>query len=155
MLRFYKMKHITKSPKETKNLGHFLFNQLSLERYKNAVVIALEGELGAGKTTFVQGLAKLLDIKTDVKSPTFTLIKKYNLAPNSKLKPRRYLYHIDCYRLKNHHDLLVLGIKDILKDKDNVLLIEWPERIKKILPKKHMKIKLEHLDKNTRKITIN
>ncbi len=148
------MQRVTKSPKETKKIGHFLFKGLDFEKQKNALVIALEGELGAGKTTFVQGLAKILGIKSKVKSPTFTLIKKYKLSKNSKLKSKKYLYHLDCYRLKNHKDLLVLGIKDILKNKENVLLIEWPERIKKILPKGHIKIYFDHVDKNTRKITI-
>lgn len=148
------MIHITNNPKETKKIGHFLFNQLILGWHKKALVVSLSGELGTGKTTFVQGLARLLGVKTKIKSPTFALIKKYKLSPDSKLRPKRYLYHIDCYRLKNHRDLLVLGIRDILKDKDNVLLIEWPERIKKILPKKHTKIRFEHIDKTTRKISI-
>jgi tRNA threonylcarbamoyladenosine biosynthesis protein TsaE len=148
------MRHITKSPKETKKIGHFLFKELDIEKQKNALVIALEGELGAGKTTFVQGLAKIFGIKSKIKSPTFALIKKYNLPKNSKLKSKKYLYHLDCYRLKNHKDLLILGIKDILKNKENILMIEWPERIKKILPKGHIKISFDHVDKNTRKITI-
>ena len=147
-------KHITKSPKETRELGHSVLNRISLSGQKDAMVITLEGELGAGKTTFVKGLAKILGIKAKVKSPTFTLMKKYKLPKGRKLKAKNYLYHLDCYRLKNHKDLLVLGIKDILKDKDNLLLIEWPERIRKILPKKHIKINIEHVDKNTRKIEI-
>lgn len=146
------MNKVTKGPKETQKLGHFLFKKISLSGRKNALVFSLEGELGAGKTTLVQGLAKILGIKSKVKSPTFTLMKKY-LIP-SKLKPKRYLYHLDCYRLRDHRDLLAFGIKDILKDKDNVILIEWPEKIKKILPKKHIKIRIDHLDKNTRKISI-
>ncbi len=145
------MKHVTKGPEETKKLGHFLFKQISLEGRKNALVFALEGELGAGKTTLVQGLAKILGITSKIKSPTFTLMKRYKI---SKSKNSRYLYHLDCYRLKNHKDLLLFGIKDILKDKENVVLIEWPENVKKLLPKKHIKISLEHVDKNTRKITI-
>lgn len=146
----YEVKHITKGPKETQKLGHFLFNKINLERHKNALVIALEGELGAGKTTLVQGLAKILGISMKVKSPTFTLMKSYKL----KSKKHKLLYHLDCYRLKNHKDLLVLGIKDILKNKDNILVIEWPERITKILPRKHIKVSFEHVDKNTRMITI-
>ncbi len=146
------MRRITKSPKETKELGHFLLNKIHLQTGKNSIIVALQGELGTGKTILIQGLAKILGIKTKVKSPTFTLMKKYKLP--KKLKNKKYLYHLDCYRLKNHKDLLVLGIKDMLKDKDNILLIEWPERIRKILPKKHIKIKIDHVDKNTRKIII-
>src|SRR3989338_2255941 len=153
------MKHITKSPRETQKLGHFLLNKISLSTQKTGFVIALSGELGAGKTTLAQGLAKILGIKTKVKSPTFTLIKRYKLPKkikNSKLKilNSKYLYHIDCYRLNNHKDLLSLGIKDILKDKENIVLIEWPERIKKILSDKKINVRIEHIDKNTRKISI-
>ncbi len=155
------MEHVTKSPEETKNLGHFLINGLSFEKRKGAIVIALEGELGAGKTTFVQGLARLLGIEAKIKSPTFNLIKKYHIKLPKRLQKTklkilnsRFLYHLDCYRLKNHKDLLVLGIKDILKNKENVLLIEWPERVKKILPPKHIRIKFDHINKNTRKIII-
>lgn len=145
------MQRITKSPGETQKLGHFLFNKISLATDKNALVISLEGELGAGKTTLTQGLAKLLGIKAKIKSPTFTLMKKYKIPG---LKKSRFLYHLDCYRLRDHRDLLALGIKDILNNNENVILIEWPERIKKILPKNHIKIHLDHIDKHTRKITI-
>lgn len=146
------MKHITKSPKETQKLGHFLLNKISVGTQKSGLIIALSGELGAGKTTLVQGLAKILGIKTKVKSPTFTLIKKYKLP--KKFKNSKYLYHIDCYRLKNHKDLLSLGIKNILKDKENIILIEWPEKIRKILSDKKIDIRIEHIDKNTRKIAV-
>lgn len=146
------MKHVTRGPKETQKLGHFLLQKINLEKHKNALVFGLEGELGAGKTTLVQGLAKVLGIKARIKSPTFTLMKRYSIP--KRFKNSRFLYHIDCYRLRNHRGLLLLGIKDILKDKENIILIEWPERIKKILPKKHVKISIKHLDKNTRKINI-
>ncbi len=128
-----------------------MFNKISLATEKNALVMALEGELGAGKTTLTQGLAKILGIKAKVKSPTFTLIKKYKIP---RLKKSRFLYHLDCYRLRDHRDLLALGIKDILNNKENVILIEWPERIRKILPKNHIKIHMDHVNKHTRKITI-
>lgn len=145
------MQKVTKSPEETQKLGHFLFNKISLATDKNALVIALEGELGAGKTTLTQGLAKLLGIKAKVKSPTFTLMKKYEIPG---LKKSRFLYHLDCYRLRDHRDLLSLGIKDILKNNENIILIEWSDRIKKILPKNQIKVHIDHISKNKRKITI-
>ncbi len=148
------MQKITKSPKETQKLGHFLFNKISLATDKNALVIALEGELGAGKTTLVQGLAKILGIKAKVKSPTFTLMKKYKINFRLSTFNFKFLYHLDCYRLRDHRDLMSLGIKDILNNKENVILIEWPERIRKILPKNHIKIHMDHIDKNTRKVSI-
>ncbi len=113
-------------------------------------IIALEGELGAGKTTFAQAFAKALGVESKVKSPTFNLIKKYKIPKQSK-----YLYHIDCYRLKDHKEAIPLGIKDIFKETDAIILLEWPERIKKILPKNIIRVHIDHIDKNKRKITIN
>ena len=139
----------------------------------------MEGELGAGKTTFVQGLAKALRIKAKIKSPTFTLIKNYPITnyalrikeakkirnssfdklrtlslSNGQFVIRNNLYHLDCYRLRDHKDLEMLGLKEILNDSGNIVLIEWSDRVKKILPKNHIKIHIDHIDKNVRKITV-
>lgn len=150
------MIYLSKSPKDTEKLAGFFvkkYFKINLSASgKKALVVALEGELGAGKTVFVKGVARALGIKAKIKSPTFTLIKKYPI-PN-KPKPKSYLYHLDCYRLKDHHDLAVLGIKEILNDPKNLVLIEWSDRVKKILPKKHIKIHIDHIDKNTRKICV-
>lgn len=130
--------------------------------------IALEGELGAGKTTFVQAFAKALGVKTKVKSPTFNIMKKYSISSNgyssrsqdrgsattSGLMASRYLYHIDCYRLKDHNEAIPLGIKNIFEEPNCFVLIEWPERISKILPKKLVRVHIDHIDKNKRKISI-
>lgn len=114
------------------------------------VVFGLEGELGAGKTTFVQGFAKALGIKEKVLSPTFLILKEFNI-PNSK----RILYHIDCYRIEGPKDILQLGWKDIVNDKKSIVMIEWPERIKEILPKNTKTIRFTHNggDKRTIEIT--
>ena len=118
-------------------------------------IIALEGELGAGKTTFVQAFVKALGIKAKVKSPTFNIIKKYPISSNGySLMANRYLYHIDCYRLKDHKEAIPLGIKEIFKESDCFVLIEWPERISKIIPKKVVRVHIDHIDKNKRKILI-
>ena len=112
-------------------------------------IIALEGELGAGKTTFVQAFVKALGVRAKVKSPTFNIIKKYKVP-----KKNKFVYHIDCYRLKDHKEAIPLGIKEIFKEKDATVLIEWPERIKKILPKKFVLIHIDHIAPSKRKITI-
>ena len=112
-------------------------------------LIALEGELGAGKTAFVQAFVRALGVKTKVKSPTFNIVKKYKI-PNVP----QFVYHIDCYRLRDHRDAVPIGIKEILKEKENFVLIEWPERISKILPKKLTRVHIDHIDKNKRKIKI-
>lgn len=132
-----------------------MLKKILTRRNKKTLVIALEGELGAGKTTFVKGLARAMGIKAKVKSPTFNLIKIYKIpATYHLLHTTRYLYHLDCYRLKNYKDLAPLGIKEILNNPENIVLIEWADRVKKILPKNHIKIHINHISKNERKITI-
>ena len=169
------MIYVTKSPKETQQLAGFLFTprlttddknnakgnrllSVGLENRKKSLVIALEGELGAGKTVFAQGLAQALGIKAKIKSPTFTLMKKYSISSSRNFKFKilnyKFLYHLDCYRLRDHKDLSTLGIEDILANTENIVLIEWSDRVKKILPKKHIKIHIDHISKNERKITV-
>jgi len=139
---------VTNNPKETEKLAGFLLKKINNSVLKKATVIALEGELGAGKTVLVRGLAKALGIKANIKSPTFNLIKYYK----AKVK---VLYHLDCYRLNNHKDLEVLGIKEILKNPLNIVVIEWAERVRKILPRKHLKVHIDHIAERERKISIN
>ena len=110
----------------------------------NAVVIALIGELGAGKTTFVQHFARACGITEPVLSPTFVILKKYG-----------NLIHIDAYRLENSHELEKLGIHDLMADPNNVILIEWADRVSDILPTDTIKLHFHHVDETTRKITIN
>lgn len=148
-LMFYK----TKSPKETEEIAVLLVEKIvKTKKGRGAVVVALEGELGAGKTVFVQGFAKALGVKVKIKSPTFALIKRYPFCalPFALCK----FYHIDCYRLKNYKDLLSLGIREILKEPQSVILIEWAERVRPILPKKHIRVHIDHISQKERKITI-
>ncbi len=147
---------VTKNPKETEKLAGFLLAKfLKNKSGKAPIVIALEGELGAGKTTFTKGLAKALGVKKKIKSPTFTLIKSYKIPTTYyKLLTTSFLYHIDCYRLRNYKDLLSLGIEEIISSPENIVLIEWSDRVQEILPKSHIKIHIDHIDKNTRKINI-
>ena len=154
------MIYLSKNIKETHKIAVFLLEKMSklkwVDRCRQALVVALEGELGAGKTTFVQGFAKALQIKSKIKSPTFVIIKKYRLNPDLRFKISnlKFIYHLDCYRLRNHLDLKTLGIKEIFKNPENVVLIEWSDRIKSILPKNHIQIHIDHVSKNKRKIEI-
>lgn len=125
----------TKSQKETQILAETLAQQLLKDGLKKqAVVLALSGDLGAGKTTFTQGFTKGLGIKEKVLSPTFVVMKKFKIK-NSVF---HFLYHIDCYRIKNETDLLHLDFQEILKNPENIIVIEWPEKIQKILSKKNV-----------------
>lgn len=124
-------------------------------------VIALTGPLGAGKTTFVQMLAKVLGVKQKVKSPTFTVMNTYNI--NSKVKSQKSkvqgkiqkltLCHIDAYRLKRVDELEAIGLDDYLGHPDVITVIEWAEKIKKVVPKNSQWIKFA-FNKNERIVLI-
>ena len=142
---------ITNSSKETKKAGMALGQILGRGPLSNkAFIIALEGDLGSGKTTFIQGLAQGLKVKENILSPTFVIQKDFSLL----LKNYKSLYHIDAYRLKNPEELLELGFKDLIRNPENIIVIEWADKVKKILPKEILKIKFTNLEKNKRKIII-
>jgi len=146
---------ITKSARQTREAGGFLAGEIikSKLKSKKVLVIGLTGELGSGKTTFIQGLAKGFGIRESITSPTFVILKKFDiLHQSSSLK---YFYHLDCYRLNHPQELIDLGIKEILNNNQNILVIEWAERVKKILPQKNILwINFDHLSQEQRKITI-
>lgn len=141
------MLFVSNSPEETKK-----FAKKILKENKNFNVFSLESELGGGKTTFVQSAAEFFFIKEKIKSPTFVIMRKYNIkSKNTKFKK---LYHFDCYRVKNHKEILELGWKEIIENPQNLVFVEWGDKIKKILPKKVFRIRLQFLDEHKRKITI-
>ncbi len=121
------------------------------KKEKRAVVVALEGDLGAGKTTFVKAVAEALGVKKTVTSPTFVIEKIYKL---DKEQPFKHLIHIDAYRLDSGKELIELGWELIIKDPQAIVFIEWPERVEEIILKSAVRIKLETLDQKTKKITI-
>ena len=144
------MQVITRSPQETENQGKKLGEELlKVKNPSQAVVLALEGELGAGKTTFVQGIAKGLKIRFRIVSPTFVITKRYEFQNR-----QRNFYHIDCYRIKGK-ELISLGLKEIIKQPQNIVAIEWADRIPGLLPKNIIKIKFEYFGKDIRKISFN
>ncbi len=136
--------YITKSLDETKQVAAKITKGVSAGN-----VIALIGDLGAGKTAFTQGFAKAMGIKETVGSPTFKLISEY--------KGVKYLlYHIDCYRLKNAQQFINIGGEEYLAPDKGVTLIEWADIIEEILPKDTIKILFKRIDSNPnhREITI-
>jgi tRNA threonylcarbamoyladenosine biosynthesis protein TsaE len=166
---------ITKSAEETQKLGEILAKKLLKKRVgKTAVILALEGDLGGGKTVFAQGLARGLGSKEQITSPSFVLIKKYRLTPSqpsfyiksasSTIAPQlrrggrkrglENFYHLDCYRLTKVWQLQELGFEEIICDPKNLVVIEWAEKVEEILPKDKIVIKFEWVGENRRKITI-
>ena len=142
-------KYLTGNPHQTKKLGRNLAEQfLRTKQDKKAVIIGLEGDLGSGKTTFLQGFAAGLGIKEKILSPTFVILKKFKTA---KAKGR-WFYHVDCYRIKKAEEILELGFKEIISDSRNIIAIEWFGRIKKILPADCPILKFQIINKNSRKI---
>lgn len=135
-----------------KNAAGIILKTLLAEKSR-PIVLALEGELGSGKTTFVQGLARNLGIKEKVQSPTFVLIKWFKLS--RRHLPFRHLVHVDAYRLESLAEARRLGLRDAFRDPDAVVVIEWANRIKKLIPKSAVRIKFEHAEKGWRRIKIN
>jgi tRNA threonylcarbamoyladenosine biosynthesis protein TsaE len=129
---------LSKSPKDTQRVAKDFLKKIKINK-SGATIVGLYGELGTGKTAFTKAAAKILGIKAKVSSPTFIIMKKYPI----KKGQHKNLVHLDVYRLKNEKELAVLGWKEIITDKDNLVFIEWPERVKKIMPK-HYKIKITH-----------
>lgn len=130
----------------------FAFGEAFVKKLKGGEVLALYGDLGAGKTKFLQGLAKGLGVKNKVNSPTFNILKIYKIKRGSKIKA---FCHIDAYRLSSEKDLIALGVEEYFQDKNTVTAIEWAERIKKILPRKTITIKMEHIVNNDKSRNIN
>lgn len=133
------------SSAETKRFGKKLAESFAERksrraRSKHALVIALMGELGSGKTTFVQGFLLGFGVRSGGSSPTFILIKRY--AVRHKLFAD--IYHVDAYRIRKPKEFLALGFRKILDDKKNIVLVEWAERVKKILPKKIIELRFGH-----------
>ena len=108
--------HITKNYKQTQKLGEdFAKKILKMPVKNNAIVLGLRGNLGGGKTTFLQGFAKGLGIKEKILSPTFVILKRFKIK-----KTEKNFYHIDCYRLKDSKDILEIDIKKIISDPKNI-----------------------------------
>jgi tRNA threonylcarbamoyladenosine biosynthesis protein TsaE len=137
---------ISKNSRETHKFGESLAAEFS-----GGEVLALVGDLGAGKTCLSKGIAKGLGLKKEISSPTFVVMKVYNLKNKNGIKK---FCHIDAYRLTQAQDLVAIGALDYLNRADCVTVIEWAERVKDIWPKNTILINLKHQTEATRKITI-
>lgn len=165
--------YISKSPEDTNRLAKEFVENLLKTRgktggkpVKKATIVTLQGDLGAGKTTFVKAVAQTLGIKKTLTSPTFVLEKVYkipssrrNLTDITSARFRldngfTHLIHIDAYRLENGAELLTLGWKGLIEDPRNLIFVEWPERVVGAIPKGVKKTTFTFIDERTRKITL-
>ncbi len=138
---------ITSQQVETRSLAETLeFGGRLAHELQQGDVIALSGELGAGKTALVKGIARGLGITVEVTSPTFTLIHEYGGG-------RLSLFHVDLYRLNTASQALAVGIEDYLNG-SGVTVIEWAERIMSLLPERTIRIRIESIDENRRRIEV-
>ena len=142
-------KHLSKSLSETYNLAEEFVRTLKSSG-AGATIVALMGDLGSGKTAFVQGVARALGVRGDITSPTFVLEKIYKLEG----KLFTHLVHIDAYRLSGGDELAALGWDNLIADKGNLIVLEWPEIVEGAVPASAQKIVCECIDETTRAYTI-
>jgi tRNA threonylcarbamoyladenosine biosynthesis protein TsaE len=145
------MPKISKSLEDTKKFAAEFVAGLGKSESGRATVVGLFGNLGSGKTTFVQCVTEIFGVEESVTSPTFVILKSYKL----QTKNYKLLVHIDAYRLESGNELRKLGFEEILSDSENLVLVEWPERVADILPKDTRTIKFEFIDDTTRGINFN
>jgi tRNA threonylcarbamoyladenosine biosynthesis protein TsaE len=136
--------YTSKTQSETEKIAQDVIKKLS-----GGEVLALVGNLGAGKTVFVKGLAKALGIDDNITSPTFVLMKIYQ----TKHATIKRLVHVDCYRLEKVDDLEEIGLADYLHDPVNIVVIEWADRIVS-LPKNTININIEYINNHERHIKV-
>ena len=138
------MEIITKNAKETFDLGKKIGSSLV-----GGETLAFSGDLGAGKTTFIQGLAAGIGIKNKIVSPTFILMRKYETK-------KRSFYHLDLYRLEENieKEIQNLGLFDIWKDGGDIVAVEWAEKYDGKWPENTTWIKFENVGEDERRIVV-
>lgn len=134
--------NITSSPSHTRDVARDVAQRLS-----GGDLVTLTGELGAGKTTFVQGLLHALGAEGPFTSPTFTIVRTYELPESASARARDIatLFHIDAYRI-TEDAILDIGWREMIANSQAVTLVEWPERIADVIPPHAKKITLRILD---------
>ncbi len=144
---------ISRSLSETEKIAQEWLVSLSAKK-DEATIVALNGQLGSGKTTFTQAVAHALGITENITSPTFVLMKIYEIPATTDVTNKfKHLIHIDAYRLENGDQLSALNFEQIVSDPSNLVLIEWAENVKTGLPTNISQIDFDHIGENERKIT--
>ncbi len=136
--------YTTNSPEQTEDVGKLLAKEL-LSRAPSGALIAMEGEMGVGKTALVRGFCESLGIR-GAKSPTYTIVNEYQGEPP--------VFHFDMYRIEDADDLYAIGFEDYL-GRGGYLFLEWSENVKEALPSPHITLRIERTDTDCgRRITI-
>ncbi|OGY57505.1 MAG: tRNA (adenosine(37)-N6)-threonylcarbamoyltransferase complex ATPase subunit type 1 TsaE [Candidatus Colwellbacteria bacterium RIFCSPHIGHO2_02_FULL_45_17] len=145
-------RYITKSPAKTRALARNIAENPKRPRpTQGATVLGLIGDLGAGKTTFIKSFIRSMGVKKRITSPTFLILRRF--AINNKIF--KNIFHVDAYRIKDEKDLRGINIRDVLKEPSNIVLVEWADRIKKVLPKETIWVKFKYgKERDEREITI-
>ncbi|HLC93800.1 MAG TPA: tRNA (adenosine(37)-N6)-threonylcarbamoyltransferase complex ATPase subunit type 1 TsaE [Patescibacteria group bacterium] len=138
------MEVISKSTGDTKKLAGKI-----AEKIRPGAVLALYGDLGSGKTTFVSYLVEALGLNARVQSPTFVMVRKYTGGRETPV-----VNHIDLYRLTSKEEVEEIGVPELISESNTVTVIEWPELAEHLLPDDTVKIKFAYIDENTRKINV-
>jgi tRNA threonylcarbamoyladenosine biosynthesis protein TsaE len=143
------MTHSTHSLDEVQSLATQFATSLT-PRKNVATIVALSGDLGAGKTSFVQALARTYGVIDHVTSPTFVIEKIYQLPPD---QPFKKLIHIDAYRLNTARELEALGWPELVANPEHVICIEWPERVAECIPADAITVSCRGIDETTHEYT--
>lgn len=136
----HKNKYITSTAEETRHLGRE-FGETLLP----GTLVCFRGDLGAGKTTFIQGVLAGCGAEPPFVSPTFVLMKEYHLAQPTRSGIRR-IYHADAYRMETAEDFEKIGFTEWCADTEGVVLLEWPERIEPLLSDQRTEVSLRLID---------
>src|SRR3989344_2750651 len=141
----WRQKWITRSVKQTQNLAAKI---LSLTAADQVNVVSVEGEMGAGKTTLIQGMGRELGITRNLPSPTFILVRSYELNP----APWKNLYHVDLYRLKTAGEMRSMDFAELLQDPKNLIVVEWADRAEAVLPRKRVEVTIKIKSETSREL---
>ncbi|MCA9358612.1 tRNA (adenosine(37)-N6)-threonylcarbamoyltransferase complex ATPase subunit type 1 TsaE [Candidatus Kaiserbacteria bacterium] len=141
---------VVKNPADFKLVIESIFSWYKNKEEKKSLVIALSGDLGAGKTTFTQELGKYLGVTEHITSPTFTIMKQYELSNDCFDQ----LFHIDAYRIENEEEVGPLRLESFLNGSRSVICLEWPEQIPSIIPQSALRVMISIAENDERLVKI-
>jgi tRNA threonylcarbamoyladenosine biosynthesis protein TsaE len=145
------MKWVSHSEADTIRFGE----EFGAKFIRDGVLVCVHGELGAGKTHFIKGIAGSLGIdERELTSPTYALANEFEIEGRAGSTDLRALYHLDCYRFEKPEELLELGVEDYLYPHHAATIIEWPERIAGLIPEDAIHVKINVISETERSIQI-